>query len=120
LLNSSFVKTTNIIRRALFTTALAAVPASFALLSGCAGYMTVDGYDGTYVDAPANIETYPQYRFADGYAYEVNGTYYHQHGGQWVRYRSAPQGMVRVEGGVHTEARPAAEGHPEGHPEEHR
>ena len=79
------MKTTNILRRALFTTALAAVPASFALLSGCAGYMTVDGYDGTYVDAPANIETYPQYRFADGYAYEGNGTYYHQHGGQWVR-----------------------------------
>lgn len=108
------MKTTNLLRRALFTTALVAVPLSSAFLAGCAGTMTVDGYDGAYVDAPVNIETYPQYRFADGYAYEVNGTYYHQHQGRWVRYNRAPEGMVRVQGSVHTEARP------EGRPEERR
>jgi hypothetical protein len=114
------VKTTNRFRRALFTAALLAAPASVALLSGCAGTLTVDGYDGAYVDAPANIETYPQYRFADGYAYEVNGVYYHQHAGRWVRYNRAPEGMVRVQGSVHTEARPAVENRSEGRPEEHR
>jgi len=91
------VKTTNLVRRALFTTALVVAPASLALLAGCGGYVTVDGYDAAYVEAPVNIETYPQYRFADGYAYEVNGVYYHQHEGRWVRYREAPRGMTRVE-----------------------
>jgi hypothetical protein len=118
LLVCSIVKTTNRLRNTLFATALLAAPASLVLLSSCAGYMTVDGYDGTYVDAPANVETYPQYRFADGYAYEVNGVYYHQHEGRWVRYRSAPQGMVRVNaqvrGDVHVES------HGEAHGEEHR
>ncbi len=90
MLDSESVKTSYLVRSVLTTTALAAIPA-------CVGYATVDGYDGEYVAAPVGIETYPQYRFADGYAYNVNGVYYHQHEGRWVRYREAPRGMVRVE-----------------------
>jgi hypothetical protein len=86
------------VRSALVTAALLAATSSAILVSACAGYATVDGYDAEYVDnAPANVEVYPQYRFADGYVYDVHGRYYHQHEGRWVAYRSAPRGMVRVE-----------------------
>ncbi|HTB75898.1 MAG TPA: hypothetical protein VK762_21765 [Polyangiaceae bacterium] len=71
------------------------LPASFAL--GCAGYATVDGYDAEYVDPPppAVVET-PSYRVSDGYIYEANGHYYHQHAGRWVTYRRLPHEAVRV------------------------
>lgn len=59
---------------------------------GCAAHLTeVDGYEAEYVDAPPNIETYPRYEFRDGYAYNVNGRWYHRHGPQWVRYSRPPQ-----------------------------
>ena len=72
-----------------------ALPACFAL--GCAGYATVDGYDAEYVDPPppAVVET-PTYRVNDGYIYEANGRYYHQHAGRWVTYRTLPRAAVRV------------------------
>ena len=60
-------------------------------LAGCGGFITVDGYEAAYVDAPPpGIEAYPRYEFRDGYLYDVNGRYYHQHGGRWANYRSAP------------------------------
>jgi hypothetical protein len=61
-------------------------------LVGCGGgFVAVDGYDGTYVDAPPpGIEGYPAYEFNDGVVYDVNGRYYHNHGGRWVSYRSPP------------------------------
>ena len=72
-----------------------ALPAFFAL--GCAGYATVDGYDATYVDAPPPaVVSYPAYRVSDGYVYEGDGRYYHQHGGRWVTYRHLPREAVRV------------------------
>jgi hypothetical protein len=71
------------------------IPASVAM--GCAGYATVDGYDATYVDAPpAAVVAEPTYRVNDGYVYEANGHYYHQHAGRWVAYRSLPHEAVRV------------------------
>jgi hypothetical protein len=88
------------VRSALVTAALFAfaTTASAVVVSACAGYATVDGYDAEYVDTPpANVAVYPQYTFADGYVYDVHGRYYHQHNGRWVAYRSAPRGMVRVE-----------------------
>jgi hypothetical protein len=61
-------------------------------LVGCGGgFVAVDGYDGTYVDAPpVGIEAYPAYEFNDGVVYDVNGRFYHNHGGRWVSYRSPP------------------------------
>ena len=74
--------------------ALASVPA--AALVGCGGYLTVDGYDAAYVDVPPpGIEVYPRYAVGDGYVYDVDGAYYHQHGQRWVRYRNAPREVVR-------------------------
>jgi hypothetical protein len=78
---------------------------AFAMVSGFAGaacgggYADVDGYDAVYVDGPpaVNIDTYPRYRFRDGYVYDVNGHYYHQHGGRWVSYRALPREAVREE-----------------------
>ena len=71
------------------------LPACFA--AGCAGYATVDGYDAQYVDPPppAVVEA-PAYRVNDGYIYESNGRYYHQHAGRWVTYRRLPREAVRV------------------------
>ena len=75
--------------------AWAFVPAAI-VLAGCGGYLTVDGYDAAYVDVPPpGIEVYPRYAVGDGYVYDVNGAYYHQHGERWVRYRSAPREVVR-------------------------
>jgi hypothetical protein len=59
-------------------------------LAGCGGFITVDGYDAAYVDAPVGIEAYPSYEFNDGVVYDVNGRWYHNHGGRWVSYRSPP------------------------------
>ncbi len=60
-------------------------------LVGCGGFVTVDGYDAAYVDAPpVGIEAYPSYEFGDGVVYDVHGRYYHNHGGRWVAYRSPP------------------------------
>jgi hypothetical protein len=71
------------------------LPASLSL--GCAGYATVDGYDAAYVDPPPpSVVVSPSYRFRDGYIYEADGRYYHQHGGRWVRYRTLPHEAVRV------------------------
>jgi hypothetical protein len=64
-------------------------------LAGCGGYLTVDGYDAAYVDAPPDVEAYPSYAFQDGYVYDVNGRYYHNHGGRWVAYREAPPEVAR-------------------------
>ncbi|HEY3820387.1 MAG TPA: hypothetical protein VGL81_24650 [Polyangiaceae bacterium] len=62
------------------------------VLAGCGGgFVAVDGYDATYVDAPAGIETYPAYEFNDGVVYDVHGRWYHNHGGRWVAYRGAPR-----------------------------
>jgi hypothetical protein len=66
------------------------------LVDACAAHFaTVDGYEAEYVDAPVNIETYPRYEFQDGYVYNVNGRYYHNHGGRWVAYRHEPPGIHR-------------------------
>jgi hypothetical protein len=75
-----------------------ALPALAALWAvGCAGYATVDGYDARYVDAPPPaVVAEPTYRVNDGYVYESNGAYYHQHGGRWVTYRTLPREAVRV------------------------
>jgi hypothetical protein len=60
-------------------------------LVGCGGgFVAVDGYDAAYVDAPVGIEAYPAYEFNDGVVYDVNGRWYHNHGGRWVSYRSPP------------------------------
>jgi hypothetical protein len=59
-------------------------------LMGCGGFVTVDGYDAAYVDTPPPGEAYPRYAFQDGYVYDVNGRYYHNHGGRWVAYRNPP------------------------------
>jgi hypothetical protein len=67
------------------------------LCLGCAGYATVDGYDAAYVDPPPPaVVMSPSYQFRDGYIYEANGRYYHQHAGRWVAYRSLPREAVRV------------------------
>jgi hypothetical protein len=78
---------------------------------GCAAHFEeVDGYDATYVESPPpNIEVYPRYEVADGYAYEVNGRYYHRHGDRWVVYRSAPREVYRQRGYVQ-QAPPARPG----------
>jgi hypothetical protein len=64
-------------------------------LVGCGGYLAVDGYDAAYVDAPVDVEAYPSYAFNDGYVYDVDGRYYHNHGGRWVAYRSEPPEVAR-------------------------
>lgn len=71
---------------------------AFALaLSACGGYVTVDGYQGAYVDdPPPGIYGYPRYAFRDGYVYDVNGRYYHRHNGRWVTYRSEPAEVARA------------------------
>ena len=79
--------------RTPFPIAAAFAPAVLLVgLVGCGGgFVAVDGYDGTYVDAPpVGIEGYPSYEFNDGVIYDVNGRYYHNHGGRWVSYRSPP------------------------------
>ena len=58
---------------------------------GCTGYTELDGYEASYVDRPPpGIEYYPRYTFHDGYVYDVDGRYYHQHNGRWAVYHSAP------------------------------
>lgn len=78
--------------------AVAFAPALALGLAGCAGgYIDVDGYDAAYVEAaPVGIETYPRYAFRDGYVYDVNGRFYHQHNGRWVTYRTAPPEVARA------------------------
>jgi hypothetical protein len=36
------------------------------------------------------------YVAVDGYDYDVNGRFYHQHSGRWVAYRSAPPEVLRA------------------------
>lgn len=80
------------------------LPACMGL--GCAGYATVDGYDAAYVEAPPPaVVAYPTYQVPDGYVYESNGRYYHQHGGRWVTYRTLPREAVRVRADAHVEGR---------------
>jgi hypothetical protein len=75
--------------------AVLVIPAGIAM--GCTGYATVDGYDAMYVDPPPPaLVAEPTYRVNDGYVYEGNGRYYHQHQGRWVAYRSLPREAVRV------------------------
>jgi hypothetical protein len=69
---------------------------AFAVVGCGGGYVAVDGYDAAYVDAPVGIEAYPRYSFQDGYVYDVNGRFYHQHSGRWVAYRSAPPEVLRA------------------------
>ena len=61
------------------------------LAAGCAGYITVDGYEAAYVDAPADYQRYPRYEHNGVAVYEVNGRYYRQYGGRWVAYRERPR-----------------------------
>jgi hypothetical protein len=65
---------------------------AFATNGACAAHFaTVDGYDAENVDgSPVNVASYPRYAFRDGYVYDVNGRWYHQHGNRWVVYRQAP------------------------------
>jgi hypothetical protein len=81
--------------------------------AGCAATVSgetatsVDGYDAVYVDdaaVPASIEAYPHYYYGDGYAYYVNGRWYHRHGNRWVTYRHAPPELERQR--VHSRERP--------------
>lgn len=91
------------IRRSLTPLCALLLPACFAV--GCAGYATVDGYDATYVDPPPPVVVEsPTYRVNDGFVYESNGRYYHQHAGRWVTYRSLPHEAVRVNARVNTRA----------------
>jgi hypothetical protein len=58
----------------------------------------VDGYDAVYIDdseVPVSIETYPRYAYYDGYAYYVDGRWYHRHRDHWVYYRQSPRELVR-------------------------
>ncbi len=67
-----------------------------ALAAGCAGYASIDGYDAAYVtSAPVGIEAYPRYRWDDGYVYDVDGRYYHEHRGRWVQFRRPPASVER-------------------------
>ena len=64
--------------------------AILAMTTGCTGTL-VDGYDAAYVEGPPpDVEYYPRYAFHDGYVYDVNGRYYHEHHGRWAVYRRAP------------------------------
>lgn len=69
--------------------------AALALALGCGGYVAVEGYDADYVDAPAGIEAYPHYVYNGEYVYDVDGRFYRNHGGRWVRYRHAPPEVAR-------------------------
>jgi len=62
----------------------------------CGAYVTADGYDAVYVDAPIGIEAYPRYAWGDGYVYDVDGRYYHRHEGRWVEFRHAPPAVARA------------------------
>jgi hypothetical protein len=73
-------------------------PALALALAACGtGYVGVDGYDAAYVQAPPpGIDAYPRYSFRDGYVYDVNGRYYHQHEGRWVAFRHEPPEVARA------------------------
>ncbi|APR82227.1 Hypothetical protein A7982_07576 [Minicystis rosea] len=58
--------------------------------AGCAGWISVDGYEAEYASAPAEIERYPRYSYRGTYVYEVQGRYYRRYGNRWVAYRSRP------------------------------
>src|SRR5579859_273279 len=73
--------------------------------TGCAAGLAVDGYDAEYVEPPADIEVYPRYEIRDGYAYYVNGRWYHRHEGRWVRYRRSPDELERRRVREHEEYR---------------
>jgi hypothetical protein len=62
---------------------------------------TSDDDGVVYVDAaPVNIETYPHYAYDGGYAYYVDGRWYHQGPRGWGYYRQEPPALQRQRGYV--------------------
>lgn len=85
---------------------LACVATAFA--TGCAaGVYSEPGPAGAYpapveedavvyVDSvPPNIEAYPHYYYGDGYAYYVDGRWYHRGPRGWGYYRQEPAQLAR-------------------------
>jgi hypothetical protein len=61
--------------------------------TGCAGYLTIDGNEAVYADAPADYERAPVYEHNGVRVYEVRGRYYRQYNGRWVYYRHRPRDL---------------------------
>jgi hypothetical protein len=75
------------------TTLLSVAGLLLLLATGCAGYLTVDGYEAEYADAPANYERAPVYEHNGARVYEVHGRYYREYKGRWVYYRHKPRDL---------------------------
>lgn len=63
------------------------------LATGCAGYITIDGYEAVYADAPAGYDRHPVYEHNGVRVYEVGGRYYREYQGRWVYYRHRPRDL---------------------------
>ena len=61
--------------------------------AACAASLSVDGYEASYVERPAEIERYPHYAYRGTTVYEINGRYYREHEGRWVVYRERPRDL---------------------------
>jgi hypothetical protein len=73
---------------------LHSVVGAFALFAaGCAGTLTVDGYEANYADAPAGYERSPRWDHRGAAVYEVSGRYYRSYNGRWVVYRQRPHDL---------------------------
>jgi len=60
---------------------------------------TSDDDGVVYVDAaPVNIELYPHYEYNGGYAYYVDGRWYHRGPRGWGYYRQEPPALQRQRG----------------------
>jgi hypothetical protein len=58
-----------------------------------AGY--VDSYDAEYASPPVGYNSYPTYAYRGAPVYDVDGRYYAQRNGRWMRYRHAPPEVER-------------------------
>ena len=78
--------------------------AAVASTIACSGYTEIDGYQARYVQQPPpGVEYFPRYPFHDGYVYDVQGRYYHDHNGRWAVYRTAPGEIRNQHPGVRDE-----------------
>jgi hypothetical protein len=65
-------------------------------VSGCgAGYADTYGYESDYVAPPVGVASYPSYTYRGAPVYDVDGRYYAQRDGRWMRYRHAPPEVER-------------------------